>query len=67
MTHNSPSWTTGDRPEPGPLTDDEPWDCALGDDPLRPARGSLNGALLGCLAWVGIFGGAALLLSRIVR
>lgn len=63
MTHNTPTWTTSSDP----FTDDEPWDCAQGDDPLAPARGCLNGALLGCLIWVALFGGLALLLSRIVR
>ena len=29
-------------------------------DPIAPARGCLNGALLGLLLWVAAFGGAAL-------
>ena len=55
-----------------------PWhpDCAIcravtdpgiaEPDPIAPARGCLNGALLGLLLWVAIFGGAALVLSRVL-
>jgi len=35
-------------------------------DPIAPARGCLNGALLGLLLWVAFFGGAALVLSRVL-
>jgi hypothetical protein len=36
-------------------------------DPLAPARGIVLGTLLGCLMWVLIFGGTAIVLSRILR
>lgn len=38
----------------------------MDDDGLAPARGCLNGTLLGCLLWVAFFGGAALLLNAIL-
>ena len=33
-------------------------------DPLRPARGCVNGLLIGCLCWVAIFGGLGILVAR---
>lgn len=55
--------------DPDPLTvpDDDPYDCAGPDDPLRPMRGCALALPIGCLLWVGFFVGLALLLAWFVR
>lgn len=34
------------------------------NDDLGPAKGVSRGIVIGCVLWVGIFGGAALLLAK---
>ena len=37
------------------------------EDPIAPARGMVNGTLLGCLLWVAFFGGLALIVGGLFR